>query len=635
MERQEAHAPVNLSAMAQPATVLILADVDDAERASLEGACAEAGFLPVVEPSAEAATSKLTAKRFDALIVHLGTPGAALACMRARGKLLRTRIPVIALVDTEDDAAFSRAYRAGADEVLVIGRPAWLTARLRSLPKSSIPQPGNARGDAVVADADRTRAEVIERVLRDAGFRVEVAVDGFSTRLQAGRPSLKVAVVDASLEDLPALILQAKAKGSRCAWVVRARPEQLDELRQQLSHAERVAVVTAYGPPEDILFETNRLIEPRATDGRGRARLLYGTILRLRWQKDGLEEIGYSYNVSAAGLFVRTLVAPSGRSVAIDLAPPGSDARVHLDCEVVWRREVGATRKEPVPAGFGVRIVGGDLDLWTRLCPSVPSLPPVAVQSTAPDRAHAEAVPTAQDSGNGAIVDLPMPRVTRPPAFVTKPSDVEIRPREAQSSVEEMLASVLSETIADDEAVGAAPLSIDGDSVVELHAGGEASDPHASDEPVTVPIAIDIVGVAASSAPTVAAKQLAAIAEEARERAIESKPLLEVPRASERPPSEAKAPRPVPRASDKPSVDTKAPRPVSRASDKPIAEERSSRLPRVESKVPPPVPGSDRPEERRGVPRDPARAEEPPFVSSEGPVGLEVTEITPASLGFD
>src|ERR1700742_3904348 len=135
--------------MAQQATVLIIADIGDSERAAVEAACASAGFAPSVEPSAEAATGKLTAKRYDALVVHLGTPGAALACMRARGKLLRTRIPVITLVDAAEEAAFGRAYRAGADEVLLLDRPEWLTARLRALPRSAIPQPGNARGDAV------------------------------------------------------------------------------------------------------------------------------------------------------------------------------------------------------------------------------------------------------------------------------------------------------------------------------------------------------------------------------------------------------------------------------------------------------------------------------------------------------
>jgi DNA-binding response OmpR family regulator len=442
--------------MAPLASVLVVADVGDAERAALEAACTEAGFTPVLEASAEAAPGKLTAKRCEALVVHLGTPGAALACMRARGKLLRHRIPVIALVDDEDDAAFARAYRAGADEVILATRLDWLVARLRALPKPSVPQPGSSRGDAVVADADRIRAEVLERVLRDAGFRVEVAADAFSTRLQAGRPTLKVAVVDASLEDAPSLIAQARTRGSRCAWVVRARPELLDELRQKLAHAERVAVVSAYGPPEDVLFETNRLLEPRPSDGRSDARLLHGTVLRLRWGKDGHEDIGYSYNVSSLGIFVRTLVAPAADTVEIEARPPGGEVPVLLECKVAWRREFGTTRREPVPAGFGVQIIGGDIDVWAEACPRAPSLRHPMPPQEQSERAHPPAKPGA--ARRKAPLDAGAPA----------PGDAEIRPREPQHSVEEMLAAVLSETIPDEDAGGGVPLNMDGDGVVEL-----------------------------------------------------------------------------------------------------------------------------------------------------------------------
>ncbi len=447
--------------MAQQATVLILAEVDDDERARLEAACSAAGFVGLVESSAETAISKLTGKRFDAFVVHLGTPGAALACMRARGKLLRVRVPVVALVEGEEDGAFARAYRAGADEVLPVQHTEWLAARLRALPKPSIPQPGNSRGDAVVADADRTRAEVVERVLRDAGFRVEVAVDGFSTRLQAGRPSLKVAVVDASLDDVPALIGQVRSKGARCAWIVRARPEQLDELRAKFGMNDCVAVVSAYGPPDDVLFETNRLLEQKDADGRADARSLYGTILKLRWGANGAEDIGYSYNVSSLGLFVRTLVVPAGDTVGVEVTPPGGDAKVQLDCKVVWRREFGTTRKEPVPAGFGVQIVGGDLEHWAEACPRAPSLRPT-MGSEAPPR-DSRPSQRATSATNLAAIALP--------------GDVEIRPREPQSSVEEMLASVLNETIPDEEPVGSEPLSIDGDAVVEMNAMESRGEP--------------------------------------------------------------------------------------------------------------------------------------------------------------
>jgi DNA-binding response OmpR family regulator len=477
--------------MAQPATVLVLAEVDDADRVALVAACSEASFSPTVEPSAEVATGKLGQKRFDVLVVHMGTPGAALACMRARGKLLRIRIPVIALADLEDDEAFARAYRAGADEVLVLGRPAELTERLRALPKPSIPQPGNSRGDAVVADADRTRAEVLERVLRDAGFRVDVVVDGFAARLQAGRPSLKVAVVDASLEDVPPLIAQARAKGARCAWVVRARPELLDDLRQKLAPLDRVAVVSAYGPPDDVIFETNRMLEPRPSDGRADPRLLHGTIVRIKWpgvDAGSRGSIGYTYNVSPLGLFVRSLLPPAGETLEIEVAPPGSDAPVRLEGKVVWRREFGTTRKEPVPAGFGVQITGGDIAAWAEACPRAPSLRRPMPEEARPPEPPRKAIP------------IPRKVPSDPPMGIVAPGEIDILPQDPQSSVEEMLASVLSETIPGDDS-GAAPLSIDGGSVVELKDGEEApADAAAVSPPETA------TGKADDAPPAVAAR---------------------------------------------------------------------------------------------------------------------------------
>src|SRR5207245_1300940 len=99
----------------------------------------------------------------------------------------------------------------------------------------------------------------------------------------------------------------------------------------------RVAVVNAYGPPDDVLFEANRLLEPRQSDGRADARQLYGTIVRLRWDERGEADIGYSYNVSSVGLFIRTLAAPAASSVELELLPPGMETMVRLKAEVIWR----------------------------------------------------------------------------------------------------------------------------------------------------------------------------------------------------------------------------------------------------------------------------------------------------------
>jgi DNA-binding response OmpR family regulator len=595
--------------MTQKAQALVLAEPDASFRAALEGACQDAGYELVLEASAEVATSKLSARRFDALILDMTTPGAAMVSLKARGKLVRTRIPVVALVEEEDEVSFARAYRAGADEVLVASRPAALTARLRSLPKSGIPQPGASRGDAVVADADRARAEVLERVLRDAGFRVELAVDGFAARLQVGRPALKVAVLDASLDEAPALIMQARTRGARCAWIVRERPDGIEALRTALAKLDRVAVVNAYGPPDDVLFEANRLLEPRESDGRADKRQLYGTIVRLKWDGQRDIDIGYSYNVSSVGLFIRTLAAPSGSTVELELLPPGMETLVKLQAEVIWRREFGATRREPVPAGFGVKVIGGDVDVWSKACPRALSLPPqsirpalIQVQSEPPPSALSTVRPDSPPLDNGApsptaptlapmgagsapqkvppgpkrsssTDKLRLPERLRTPigaAFTAiskprkEPSPVPppvtakeeprsptppkvVGGREPQSSVEEMLLSVLSGSSPGEDVLGAAPLSIDGGEVVELEKEGAARPP--SEEPP--PPSVD--SAPPPSAPRIEVRAPSKPAEPARAepRGADSEaPVIEVHRglASAAP---ARAERP----SDSPSIE--------------------------------------------------------------------------------
>ncbi|MBM4363927.1 MAG: hypothetical protein FJ104_14705, partial [Deltaproteobacteria bacterium] len=373
--------------MAHAGTALVLADAAPDARAAIERAFQGAGIEPTLETAAEDAVRLLGSRRFDALVVHLGTPGAAGFCLKARGRLLRMRVPIVALVDGVDEDDFARAYRAGADEVLPLDRLELLTARLASLPRSVLPQPGQPRGDALVADPDRLRAEVVERLLRDAGFRVELAHDAFAAKLLTARPAFKLAVVDAALEPPLGLLRTARARGSRAAWVVRARPEQVDALRGELGAAESVAVVSAYGPPEDVLFESNRLLDPRQRDGRIGARLLHGGILELRWPGMPGPDLGYSYNVSSAGIFVRTLAEPRGEDVEVRATVPGTSTRVRLEARVVWRREFGATRREPVPAGFGLRLTGGDLASWAAAAPEAPSLrplPPRASESEPP-----------------------------------------------------------------------------------------------------------------------------------------------------------------------------------------------------------------------------------------------------------
>lgn len=103
---------------------------------------------------------------------------------------------------------------------------------------------------------------------------------------------------------------------------------------------------------------------------------------------------GVVLNVSRGGLFVQTSAAPlRGARVALELNPPGDEAAIPLQAEVVWRRVVPQPLRATARGGMGVRIVRaeetyyGALAEWMRV--DVP--PPVRV---APENAgEPEVVP--------------------------------------------------------------------------------------------------------------------------------------------------------------------------------------------------------------------------------------------------
>jgi Tfp pilus assembly protein PilZ len=105
-------------------------------------------------------------------------------------------------------------------------------------------------------------------------------------------------------------------------------------------------------------------------DGRRSERLLYGTSLRFRLAGRGNEDVGYVYNISEGGLYVRTLAPPARwDELWIEFTPPRSDRLVHLDATCVWARKYGPAGTASVPPGFGVEITGGskaDLGRYER-----------------------------------------------------------------------------------------------------------------------------------------------------------------------------------------------------------------------------------------------------------------------------
>ena len=121
-----------------------------------------------------------------------------------------------------------------------------------------------------------------------------------------------------------------------------------------------------FAPPENVLFLLNELSH-KHENKRASARLLYGTSAAFRGAGRDEDDVGFTFNLSAGGLYVRTLAPPEDELVWLELTPPRSERRVRLVGRVAWRRGIAHSATATVPPGFGVEIVDGassDLKLW-------------------------------------------------------------------------------------------------------------------------------------------------------------------------------------------------------------------------------------------------------------------------------
>ena len=106
-------------------------------------------------------------------------------------------------------------------------------------------------------------------------------------------------------------------------------------------------------------------------------RILFGTTIRYRPEGMEEDELGFSYNVSQGGLFVRTLAPPQEDLIWLEVKPPTSPSRVRLLGEVVWRRAYGPNGHATVPPGFAIKIIDGarrDLERWQEGCARAESI---------------------------------------------------------------------------------------------------------------------------------------------------------------------------------------------------------------------------------------------------------------------
>jgi hypothetical protein len=94
---------------------------------------------------------------------------------------------------------------------------------------------------------------------------------------------------------------------------------------------------------------------------------MYGTTVAFRGAGRERDDLGFTYNVSSGGIYVRTLAPPDEDETWIELRPPRSDRLVRLVAKIAWRRRFNHNENATVPPGFGAQIIDGaraDLEAW-------------------------------------------------------------------------------------------------------------------------------------------------------------------------------------------------------------------------------------------------------------------------------
>ena len=308
-----------------------------------------------------------------AIVLQMRSPGAQAVCAQVRAQATLSHVPILGVPWERNDVSFTELFTWGGDDVLSVASTDALARRLRPLvTRASAPADSRParRGQALVAGSNATWRSVMGRALYNGGLSVRFVTSIDNLLKEATAPDVKLIVATDDMWPGSEAVAAATARGQAdaAAWVVVAPPKRMPAMRAAAASMKQVSVADGYAPPENVMFIANELLGRQVVDKRASPRLLYGTTVSFRGAGREDDDIGFSYNISAGGVYVRTLASlESGQEVWLEMWPPRSERRVRLAGTVAWQRTFGPNERATVPAGFGVMItdgLAGDLDRW-------------------------------------------------------------------------------------------------------------------------------------------------------------------------------------------------------------------------------------------------------------------------------
>ncbi|MGE0784932.1 MAG: PilZ domain-containing protein [Sandaracinaceae bacterium] len=281
-------------------------------------------------------------------------------CRYVRGDAHLFGLMVVAIVPAPNDGSFKEAVAAGCDDVLPQGDLGGITRRAAALAHyDPTLRPPSDQGIAIVAHPEDHARRALGRTLRLGGFDVRFAKHGDElAHMLDPKPDLFVAA-----ESLPPagalhgiITLRSALRGEPVPSAIVASAREINELGEA-DELRRVAVIADSAPKDHVLFVANELLRPGVRNLRSSRRVLWDSMCAFRKAGQLHPVLGLSYNLSADGMYIRTLDPPArGSELWFELRPPHSTHAVHLRGQVVWVKPIGHGPGGLSPAGFGVHI---------------------------------------------------------------------------------------------------------------------------------------------------------------------------------------------------------------------------------------------------------------------------------------
>jgi CheY-like chemotaxis protein len=284
-------------------------------------------------------------------VLDLHEPEARDFCEATRLSWALSDLAIIAVVDDPWSEEVEQACRAGAEDFAPRSQPAELARKIEALTHLQAPAVPRAPGQVVLADPDRLRRVRLGRQLRRLGLEVRFAVDGEIP--EAPAPTIVVAHCQLPPSGaVPALErFHANADG-HTPWILVGSRWDLECARAALPSDLCVELHDETLDPSQIIAVANGVLVAERTARRRSPRVPYATPVHLG-QADVRCRWGMSWNLSADGLYVRTLDAPPiGTALELELQPPHGRGRAIVAGNVVWRQAYSGQRGYPPGFGF-------------------------------------------------------------------------------------------------------------------------------------------------------------------------------------------------------------------------------------------------------------------------------------------